>query len=132
MKKVFVNGTFDLIHPGHLDLLYDAKSLGDFLLVALDTDERVKKLKGPDRPINNLQTRMYIMKSFKPVDKVTQFDSDDELEFIIRNYEPDFMLVGSDYKNKNVIGSKYAKNLIFFDRDPNYSSTKIIESILCH
>lgn len=132
MKKVFVNGTFDLIHPGHLELLYYAKSLGDHLLVALDADERVKKLKGSNRPINNLETRLTIMQSFKPVDKVVGFNSDKELENIIREYYPDFMLVGSDYKNKKVIGSEFAKNLIFFDRNNEYSSTKIIESILCH
>lgn len=131
MKKVFVNGTFDLIHPGHLELLYYAKSLGDFLLVALDTDERVKELKGPSRPINNMQTRAMIMQSFKPVDRVVSFGSDKGLENIIKDYKPDIMMVGSDYKTKKVIGSEYAKKLIFFDRITNYSSTKIIESILC-
>lgn len=129
MKKVFVNGTFDLIHPGHLELLFYAKSFGDHLLVALDSDERVKQLKGKDRPINDLETRLKIMKSFKPVDKVASFNSDVELLNIIKNYYPDIMVVGSDYMNKKVIGSEYAKKLIFFDRDQRYSTTKIIESI---
>lgn len=129
MSRVFINGTFDIIHPGHLEMLYFAKTLGGFLLVALDTDERVKSLKGPSRPINNLYTRKMIMNSFKPVDHVVSFSSDEELESIVRSYEPDVMIVGSDYKGKNVIGSKYAKRLVFFDRIEKYSSTKVIEKI---
>lgn len=129
MSKVFVNGTFDIIHPGHLELLYFAKTLGDHLLVALDTDDRVSNLKGPSRPINNLYVRKTIMNSFKPVDRVAEFSTDKELEHIIKTYEPDVMIVGSDYKGKNVIGSKYAKKLVFFDRISKYSSTKVIEKI---
>lgn len=129
MIRIFVNGTFDIIHPGHLELLYFAKSLGDRLLVAIDTDERVRNLKGPSRPINNLETRKMIMRSFKPVDSVASFATDNELESIIRSYEPDIMVVGSDYRNKNVIGSMYAKKLVFFDRIEAYSSTKVIEKI---
>ena len=129
MKKVFVNGTFDLIHPGHLELLFYAKSLGDHLLVALDSDDRVKKLKGLTRPINNLEIRSLIMQSFKPVDKVVSFDSDEELRNIIKEYTPDIMMVGSDYRDKIVIGSQYAKKLVFFERNQRYSSTKIIECI---
>jgi rfaE bifunctional protein nucleotidyltransferase chain/domain len=129
MARVFVNGTFDIIHPGHLELLYYAKSLGDFLLVAIDTDERVKKLKGMSRPINDLKSRKMIMNSLKPVDHVVSFSSNEELENIIRSYEPDVMIVGSDYIGKNVIGSRYAKSLVFFDRIEKYSSTKVIEKI---
>jgi len=127
--KVFVNGTFDIIHPGHLELLYYAKSLGDRLLVALDTDERVRKLKGSDRPINSLSTRKLIMSSLKPVDHVKSFGSDEELSSIIKAYKPDVMVVGSDYRNKSVIGGEYAKRLVFFDRIEQYSSTKVIEKI---
>jgi rfaE bifunctional protein nucleotidyltransferase chain/domain len=127
--KVFVNGTFDIIHPGHLELLYYAKSLGDRLLVALDTDERVKQLKGSDRPINSLSTRKLIMSSLKPVDHVKSFGSDEELSSIIKAYEPDVMVVGSDYRDKNVIGSVYTNRLVFFDRIEQYSSTKVIEKI---
>jgi rfaE bifunctional protein nucleotidyltransferase chain/domain len=127
--KVFVNGTFDIIHPGHLELLYYAKSLGDQLLVALDTDERVRSIKGSDRPINSLSTRKSIMSSLKPVDHVKSFGSDEELSSIIKSYKPDVMVVGSDYRVKNVIGSEYAKRLIFFDRIEQYSSTAVIEKI---
>jgi rfaE bifunctional protein nucleotidyltransferase chain/domain len=129
MKKVFVNGTFDILHIGHIELLNYAKSLGDYLLVALDSDHRVKSLKGNTRPINNLNTRITIMQSLKPVDDVKYFSTDQELISLIFNYKPDIMIVGSDYKNKKVIGSEYTNQLKFFDRIPEYSTTKIIESI---
>jgi rfaE bifunctional protein nucleotidyltransferase chain/domain len=129
MKKVFVNGTFDILHIGHIELLNYAKSLGDYLLVALDSDHRVNSLKGNSRPINDLNTRITIMQSLKPVDDVKYFSTDQELISLIFNYKPDIMIVGSDYKNKKVIGSEYAKQLKFFDRIPEYSTTKIIESI---
>jgi rfaE bifunctional protein nucleotidyltransferase chain/domain len=130
MKKVFVNGTFDLIHPGHIALLRFAKSLGDHLFVALDSDERIKHLKGPTRPINCLNTRLLIMNEFKPVDQTAYFNCEADLIAIIKNYSPDVMVVGSDYKNKKVIGSEYAKKLCFFDRIESYSTTSIIREIL--
>ena len=129
MSLVFVNGTFDIIHPGHLEMLNYAKGLGDNLLVALDTDNRVSTIKGADRPINSLAVRMKIMHSLKPVDQVTSFNTDKELECIIKNYSPDYMVVGSDYKDKKVIGSQFAKKLVFFDRIEQYSSTRVIEKI---
>lgn len=96
-KRIFVNGTFDLIHPGHLDLLYYAKSLSDHLRVAIDTDQRVHQLKGEHRPIQNQWVRKRIMESLKPVDEVFIFDSDSELEHLIAQYAPMVMVVGSDY-----------------------------------
>lgn len=129
MKKVFVNGTFDLIHMGHLELLNFAKAQGDYLLVALDDDNRVRKLKGPNRPINNLKTRLAIMENFRAVDRVIFFGSNHDLINIIKNYTPDIMIVGSDYRDKPVIGCEYAKELVFFDRIPEYSSTKTIQNI---
>ena len=70
MTRVIVNGTFDILHPGHVALLTYAKSLGDFLIVAIDSDERVKKLKGSDRPINGQEDRKTMLEALKPVDKV--------------------------------------------------------------
>ena len=130
MKKVFVNGTFDILHPGHIDLLYLASTYGDELLVAIDSDRRVKEKKGDTRPINNEDTRSIMMIHIKGVDRVLIFDSDEELKNIVKEYEPDIMMVGSDYKDKEVIGSEYAKQLVFFERDTRYSSTKVIESII--
>ena len=130
MKKVFVNGTFDILHPGHIDLLYLASTYGDEFVVAIDSDRRVKEKKGDSRPINNEDTRSKIIFRIKGVDKVFIFDSDEELRDIIKEYEPDVMMVGSDYRDKEVIGSEYAKQLVFFERDTRYSSTKVIESII--
>ena len=130
MKKVFVNGTFDILHPGHIDLLYLASTYGDEFVVAIDSDRRVKEKKGDSRPINNEDTRSKIIFHIKGVDKVFIFDSDEELRDIIKEYEPDVMMVGSDYRDKEVIGSEYAKQLVFFERDTRYSSTKVIEGII--
>ena len=129
MKKIFVNGTFDIIHPGHLALLTYASSLGTELLIAIDSDRRVKEKKGSERPINNEDIRAKILFHIKGVDRVLIFDTDQDLRDAIKEYEPDIMVVGSDYENKEVIGSEYAKELKFFQRDKRYSSTKIIKNI---
>ena len=129
MIKVFINGTFDILHPGHMRLITFASNTGDYLKIAIDSDRRVKKLKGPTRPINDESTRQIMLFHIKGVDEVSIFDSDEELINTIRNYQPDIMIVGSDYKNKRVIGSEYAKKLIFFNRIEEYSSTKVIEKI---
>lgn len=127
--KVFVNGCFDVLHPGHIHLLNYAKGLGDFLYVAIDMDERVKKLKGSTRPIHNQKDRKFLLENLKAVNSVLLFNSDEQLEGLVKIIEPDIMIVGSDYQNKTVIGSQYAKKLQFFDRIDEYSTTKIIESI---
>ncbi len=130
MKKIFVNGTFDLLHPGHLQLLNFAKSCGDYLIVAIDTDDRVREKKGPTRPIYNQEERVFFLKMLKPVDQVETFSSDKELESLIKELKPDIMIVGSDWKGKSVIGSYYASKLIFFDRIEEYATTKTIQSII--
>ena len=130
MKKVFVNGTFDGPHPGHIELLNYAKSLGDILYVGIDSDERVKQLKGPTRPIHNQEDRKFLLENLKAVDRVLIFNTDEELENLVKSVQPDIMIVGSDYINKKVIGSEYAKQLRFFNRIDGYSTTKIIESII--
>ena len=130
MKKVFVNGTFDLLHRGHLELLNYAKSLGDRVYVAIDTDRRVSEKKGPTRPIYNQEERKFFLENVKFVDKVFFFDSDLELESIINFIQPDLMVVGSDWRGKSVIGSRYAAELIFFDRIGDYATTKTVQSII--
>jgi len=127
--KIFVNGTFDILHPGHMALFEYAKSQGDYLKVAIDTDERIKVNKGFDRPINNQDIRRRMLECIKFIDEVSLFGTDDELTTTVKEYGPDLMIVGSDYVNKRVIGSEYAKELFFFERDARYSSTKIIEYI---
>jgi D-beta-D-heptose 7-phosphate kinase/D-beta-D-heptose 1-phosphate adenosyltransferase len=130
MKTVFVNGTFDVLHRGHLLLFEYAKSFGDYLVVAIDSDERVKEKKGDSRPINNVSDRSFMLQNLKQIDEVRTFSSDKDLENLVEFYKPDIMIVGSDWKNKPVIGSQYAKQLKFFDRIDEYSSTKIIQSII--
>jgi D-beta-D-heptose 7-phosphate kinase/D-beta-D-heptose 1-phosphate adenosyltransferase len=130
MEKVFVNGCFDLIHKLHIELLNFAKSHGEVLYVGIDGDERVKKLKGPTRPIHNQEDRKFLLENLKAVDRVLIFDTDEELTELVKIIKPDIMIVGSDYQNKRVIGSEYAKELKFFERIDGYSTTKIIQSII--
>jgi len=127
MKKVVVNGTFDVIHPGHLALLNYAKSLGDFLIVAIDADARVTNLKGPQRPINNQSERKLLLENLKAVDQVVIFNSSSELVDIIKNCA--IMVKGSDYKGRSVIGEAHCQ-VIYFDRINEYSSTKKIQDII--
>lgn len=128
--KIFVNGTFDLLHVGHLQLLNFAKSYGDYLIVAIDTDDRVREKKGPTRPIHNQDERSFFLRMLKPVDQVEMFSTDQELGELIKSFNPDIMIVGSDWKGKPVIGSQYAKRLIFFDRIGDYATTKTIQNII--
>lgn len=128
--EVFVNGTFDILHPGHLKLFQYAKSLGTTLHVAIDSDERVKSLKGKNRPINNEQERAEMLSALKYIDKVYIFDTDFTLENLIKQISPDIMIVGSDWKGKTVIGSQFAKTLLFFERIDGYSTTKKIQYII--
>lgn len=125
--KVWVNGTFDILHVGHIKLLEFAKSFG-YLRVGIDTDKRVKELKGSERPFNSQSDRKIMLESLKFVDEVVLFDSRQELIECVKNYEPDFMVIGDDYKNQIVYGSEFAKELIFFEKIPNYSTTKILNN----
>ena len=128
--KVFINGSFDVLHNGHLDLLNYAKSLGDFLHVAIDSDRRISEKKGVDRPFNNEINRVALLENLKAVDKVAVFDSDNELINIIELYEPDIMIVGSDWKGKPIIGSQHTKQLIYYERVLDESTTKTIEGYI--
>lgn len=130
MRKVFVNGTFDILHRGHIELLNYAKSLGDYLIVGIDTDDRVKQLKGKTRPIHSQEERKFLLENLNSVDEVKCFGCDAELINLVKSVEPDIMIVGNDYLNKKVIGSKYAKQLRFFNRIDGYSTTQIIQSII--
>ncbi len=130
VKSVFVNGTFDILHLGHLALLNYARSLGDKLFVAIDSDERVKQLKGPTRPIYDVFQRKTMLLNLKAVDEVEVFSSDEELEMLIKQNKPAIMVIGSDWRNKTIIGSQYAKRLKFFERIDDYSSTKTISYII--
>lgn len=126
--RVWVNGSFDVIHRGHLELFRYAKSLGDELIVGTDSDENISRHKGNDRPINNLNDRMFVLQSVKYIDKVYAFYDNPSLEDLIKWCQPDVMVIGSDWRGKNVIGREYVGKLIYFDRIKQYSSTDIINA----
>lgn len=130
MNKIFVNGTFDIVHRGHLEMIEYAKTLGHYLLIAIDSDRRVKELKGLTRPINNQQDRKYLIQSLKWVDDVCIFDSAEELENIIKDYQPEVMVKGSDYIDKPIVGSQYCKQIKFFELKNGYSTTNTIHRII--
>ena len=129
MKLVWVNGCFDILHRGHFEMLKYAKSLGDYLMVGIDSDQKVKKDKGQDRPFNNAEDRKFALESIKYVDKVLVFGSRAGLQHLIKLLEPDYMVVGSDWKEKEVVGQQYCTELCFFDRIDGYSTTNILEGI---
>jgi D-beta-D-heptose 7-phosphate kinase/D-beta-D-heptose 1-phosphate adenosyltransferase len=127
--RIWTNGCFDILHRGHVELFEYAKSLGDELIVGIDSDEKVKKDKGDGRPINSLDDRAIILQSIKYIDRVIEFDSTDELRNLIKDIKPDIMVIGSDWKGKDVIGQEYAGKVDFFDRIEGYSTTDIIKKI---
>ena len=126
-----MNGTFDILHLGHLRLLEYAKSFPNaYVYVLIDSDRRVKELKGNDRPIHSEYERASFLFALKSVDRVDIFDSDEELRTYIKNYDPDVMVKGSDYKDKPIIGSEYCKQIKFYDRLEKYSTTSKIQDIV--
>jgi D-beta-D-heptose 7-phosphate kinase/D-beta-D-heptose 1-phosphate adenosyltransferase len=127
--KILVNGTFDILHRAHIEMLNYAKSLGNHLVVCIDADSRVRELKGPNRPVNNEQDRKFHLRNLKAVDQVWIFNSAAELEDICRCYQPDVMVKGSDYQGQPIVGAQYCKDIKFFDRIEQYSTTKTIENI---
>ena len=128
--RIMVNGTFDILHRGHLMMLQHAKSLGDHLLVAIDTDRRVQELKGKNRPINNQADRRYMLESLKCVNTVYFFDSKEELIEIMKEYQPDVYVKGSDWKHdRPSTAEQYCKQVIYYDRVDDYSTTNIIQRI---
>ena len=125
-KIVWTNGCFDILHPGHIELFKIGKSLGDKLIVGLDSDKKVRNDKGQNRPINSFQDRKTILESIRYIDVVVGFDSRQGLENLIQLYNPDILIDGGEWRDDGV-GREYAKETRFFDRIGGYSSTKIIE-----
>jgi D-beta-D-heptose 7-phosphate kinase/D-beta-D-heptose 1-phosphate adenosyltransferase len=129
MNKIIVNGTFDIIHRGHIEMLNYAKSLGGYLLVLIDSDSRVKELKGSNRPVNNQHDRQFVLNNIKAVDDVWLFDSEQDLIDKIKMYSPDIMVKGSDYRGKAVVGKELVSEIIYYDRT-EHSTTKTIQDLI--
>jgi len=127
MKIIFVNGCFDVLHPGHIKLFQYAKSLGDYLIVAIDSDEKVALDKGPDRPIFPLEDRRFVLESIECIDVVHTFNSRKGLENLLECIKPDILVVGSDWKHGEVVGREYAKEVKFFERVEEYSTSRTIQ-----
>ena len=125
---VWTNGCFDILHKGHIELFKYAKSLGTELIVGIDSDIKIKKEKGNSRPINKVYDRKFLLESIKYIDKVYIFNSKEELENKIEEILPNIMVIGSDWKNKNIVGAQYTDKLVFFDRIEGYSTTNILEN----
>jgi D-beta-D-heptose 7-phosphate kinase/D-beta-D-heptose 1-phosphate adenosyltransferase len=125
---VFTNGCFDILHSAHIELLKFAKQQGDILIVGLNSDDSIKRLKGENRPINNIIERSKILSLFDFIDYVIIFHDDTPLN-ILQMLKPDILIKGSDYNINNVIGKEYVKEILFFNYIENLSSTNIINKI---
>ncbi|MFL5783089.1 MAG: D-glycero-beta-D-manno-heptose 1-phosphate adenylyltransferase [Bacteriovoracaceae bacterium] len=131
-KIVFTNGCFDILHRGHVTYLAEAKKLGDLLVIGLNSDASVKRLKGPERPINNEKDRQYVLSQLKSVDFVEIFTEDTPLNLIL-TVKPGVLVKGGDWKIEQIVGGKEVQanggqvfSLNFVD---GYSTTNLIEKI---
>ncbi|MDH4945450.1 D-glycero-beta-D-manno-heptose-7-phosphate kinase [Sulfurimonas sp. C5] len=127
-KVVFTNGCFDILHVGHVKYLQVAKSFGDILIVGLNSDESVSRLKGPTRPVNIAEDRAYLLAALEAVDFVVPFEDDTPYE-LIKMVKPDILVKGGDYEGKAVVGTEFAGELKLVDFVDGKSTTKTIEKI---
>jgi len=131
-RVVFTNGVFDLLHPGHVDVLVAARGLGDALIVGLNTDASVRRLKGPDRPVRSEAERAYVLAALEAVDAVVLFDEDTPLDLVIA-LEPDIIAKGGDYNVDTIVGAREVKarggEAVVIPLTPGQSTTSIIEKL---
>ena len=127
-RVVFTNGCFDILHVGHVKYLQIAKSFGDILIVGLNSDDSVRRLKGPTRPVNKAEDRAYILAALEAVDYVVPF-SEDTPHDLIKMIAPDVLVKGGDYEGKKVVGTEFAGELRLVDFVAGKSTTKTIERI---
>ena len=127
-KVVFTNGCFDILHVGHVKYLQVAKSFGDILIVGLNSDESVSRLKGPTRPVNPAEDRAYILAALEAVDYVVPFTEDTPYE-LIKMLTPDVLVKGGDYEGKEVVGTEFAGELRLVDFVDGKSTTTTIQKI---
>lgn len=124
--KVWVNGTFDILHRGHIEMIQYASSFGT-VRVGIDYDDRVKSMKGPTRPFNVWDDRKYFMSNIKGVESVVGFGSQEELENEIKKWGTSILVVGEEYKDKKVIGENLVDEVIFFSKVKDFSTSKILK-----
>jgi D-beta-D-heptose 7-phosphate kinase/D-beta-D-heptose 1-phosphate adenosyltransferase len=127
-KIVFTNGCFDILHSAHIKLLQFAKTCGDIVVVGLNSDESIKRLKGQARPINLIDERSSILSLFNFIDYIIVFNDDTPLN-IIKTLQPNIIIKGSDYVKENVIGNEYVDEIVLFDFIKNKSSSLVINKI---
>ena len=129
---VFTNGCFDIIHRGHISYLNDAKNLGEYLVIGLNSDSSVKKIKGDSRPVNNEKDRMFVLENIKSVDSVIIFEEDTPYN-LIKNILPDVLVKGGDWKPENIVGSDIVLSnggkVFSLNYVENYSTTSTIEKM---
>jgi D-beta-D-heptose 7-phosphate kinase/D-beta-D-heptose 1-phosphate adenosyltransferase len=128
-RLVFTNGVFDLLHPGHVDVLVEARRRGDALVVGINSDASVKRLKGPGRPIRNEAERSYVLAALESVDAVLLFEQDTPLE-LIRHLRPDVLVKGGDYTRETIVGADdvagWGGRVEVIPLTPGQSTTSII------
>ncbi|MCV6606786.1 MAG: D-glycero-beta-D-manno-heptose 1-phosphate adenylyltransferase, partial [Campylobacterales bacterium] len=127
-KIVFTNGCFDLLHPGHIDYMAKAKELGDYLIVGLNSDASVKRLKGEDRPVNSQEVRKIMLEALSSVDAVEIFDEDTPYN-LIKRISPDILVKGGDYNVEDIVGREFAKETKTIPFLEGFSTTTLIERI---
>ncbi|MFW6134450.1 MAG: adenylyltransferase/cytidyltransferase family protein [Elusimicrobiota bacterium] len=127
-KIVFTNGCFDIIHPGHIHILREASKKGDILIVGINTDDSVKKIKGPARPVFNENARAETVSSMEMVDYVLMFSEETPYR-IIKKIKPDVLVKGSQYSEKEIVGEDIAKETVRVKMMPGYSTSDIINKI---
>tara|TARA_R100000008_G_scaffold58463_2_gene36291 strand:+ start:3833 stop:4240 length:408 start_codon:yes stop_codon:yes gene_type:complete len=128
MKKIiFTNGCFDILHRMHVELFRFCKSKGDKVIVGLNSDSSIKRLKGEQRPIFNQDDRKFLLESLDCVDEVIIFDEDTPYE-LIRKIKPDYIVKGGDYKPEDIAGNTITK-VIIFNYNENYSTTRALQSL---
>jgi D-beta-D-heptose 7-phosphate kinase/D-beta-D-heptose 1-phosphate adenosyltransferase len=127
-KIVFTNGCFDLIHAGHCQYLTEAKKLGDILILGLNSDNSVKRLKGENRPINNELDRAAVLSALKPIDYVCVFEEDTPYE-LIKAVKPHTLVKGGDYKADDIVGNDIAEQTVVLSFLEGRSTTRIIDKM---
>jgi len=131
-RVVFTNGVFDLLHPGHVDVLLGARARGDVLVVDLNSDASVKRLKGPDRPVRSEGERAYVLAALEVVDAVTLFEQDTPLE-LVQLLQPDVIVKGGDYAPDTVVGANEVRarggDVVIIPLTPGHSTTSTIDRL---